>query len=149
MEICLIDWQLSRYCSPVMDLFNFIATSTDGPLRKAEYENLLKYYYQTLSDSIRRLGSDPEKLFPRDAFDKELKRFGNFAFLISLWMTQLMLADPDDIPDLDEFTENLDNSPTIDLELFSKKGKEKDQEYNRRINDLVEDFLALGYYSGE
>lgn len=143
----MVDWQLSRYCSPVIDLYYFIATSTDRAFRKAEYANLLTHYHKTLTDAIRRLGSDPETLFPRDAFDKELKRFGNMVFLMGLWMMQMILADPSDIPDIDKLTEDMVNSSTI--EVFKNQHKAKEQEYDRRINDLMEDFVELGYYSEE
>lgn len=147
LEISLVDWQLARYCSPVLDLYYFFATSTDRALRKAEYANLLTHYHNTLADAIRRLGSDPEKLFSRAAFDKELKRLGNMVFLMGLWMMQMMLADASDIPDIDQLTEDIVNSEKIDV--FQNQHAAQEQEYDRRINELFEDFVELGYYTDE
>lgn len=106
----------------------------------------MDHYYQTLAQSIRRLGSNPDKLFSYADFQNELKKFGNFALLMGTMMTEMMLIDPNDIPNIDELSEDV---ATVDknLDVF-KPSEERDRQYDRRINDLFNDFIEMGYYSG-
>lgn len=123
-----------------------MSTSTDRDFRQKEYQNVMDHYYRTLAQSIRRLGSDPDKLFSYADFQSELKKFGNFALLMGTMMTEMMLIDPNDIPDIDGLSEEV---ATVDknLDVF-KPSVERDCQYDRRINDLFNDFIEMGYYSG-
>lgn len=145
LEVCFIDWQLSRYGSPVLDLHYLISTSTDRDFRQKEYQSLMEHYYRTLSQSIRRLGSNPDKLFSYDDFHNELKKFGNFVLLMGTMMTEMMLIDPKDIPDIDDSAEEV-ASVDKNLNVFAYN-EQRDREYDRRINDLFDDFVGMGYYS--
>ncbi|XP_021936590.1 uncharacterized protein LOC110838079 [Zootermopsis nevadensis] len=71
--VILLDFQLSRYSSPVLDLSYFIASCTDHALRCEHYDLLLARYYDSLARFIRLLGSDPQKLFPQDVFQNNIK----------------------------------------------------------------------------
>lgn len=53
-KVCLIDWQLSRYASPVLDLVYYIFISTTRELRGRHYNNYLKTYYGSLSSHLIR-----------------------------------------------------------------------------------------------
>ncbi|KAK9686356.1 Ecdysteroid kinase-like family [Popillia japonica] len=44
-KVSLLDWQLSRYGSPALDLSYFIFTCTDHALRAKHYDNMIKFYY--------------------------------------------------------------------------------------------------------
>lgn len=54
IESCLLDWQVSRVSSPIIDLVYFIFTCTTKELREAHYNNFLKIYHESLSEHIRR-----------------------------------------------------------------------------------------------
>lgn len=54
IEIYLIDWQLSRVASPIIDVIYFIFLSTTKELRDIHYDNLLKVYHDSLSAHIQR-----------------------------------------------------------------------------------------------
>lgn len=53
-EIKLLDWQTSRYTSPVIDLCYFIFCCTTKELRDAHYEEFQKVYYENLCTHIHR-----------------------------------------------------------------------------------------------
>nr|CAD7406652.1 unnamed protein product [Timema cristinae] len=63
-----LDFQLSRYSSPVTDLSYFLYCCTTGTVRRKVYDSFLKTYYNSLSQFLSALGSDPSKLFPYSAF---------------------------------------------------------------------------------
>lgn len=52
--ICLLDWQVSRIASPVLDVLYFIFSSTTKELRDAHYDDFLQMYHNTLSAHIQR-----------------------------------------------------------------------------------------------
>lgn len=54
VKIQLIDWQLSRYASPVIDLVIFIFFSTTKQFRDQHYDELLKIYHASLTDLLTR-----------------------------------------------------------------------------------------------
>lgn len=54
IEIQLIDFQFSRYASPVTDLVLYLLCSTTKELRDKYYEDFLKMYHNSFSDSLMR-----------------------------------------------------------------------------------------------
>lgn len=54
VEISIIDWQISRHSSPIIDIVHFMFFSTTKELRDAYYEHFLHAYHDSLSAHIRR-----------------------------------------------------------------------------------------------
>lgn len=54
IEISLIDWQISRHSSPIIDIVYYMFCCTTKELRDAHYEHFLKVYHESLSIHIRR-----------------------------------------------------------------------------------------------
>lgn len=54
IEINLIDFQMARHASPIIDIVYFMFCCTTKELRDAHYENFLKVYHETLSAHIQR-----------------------------------------------------------------------------------------------
>lgn len=54
IEICLLDWQISRESSPIIDIMYFIFCCTKKELRDDHYDDFLKVYHQSLSAHIQR-----------------------------------------------------------------------------------------------
>lgn len=93
---------------------------------------------------IRKLGSDPEQLFPFHNFEEHLKKFAKLAFLMGPLMVMMMLADPKDIPDLDELSNDMGTKAEFDF--IKSYNEEVQKEYVSRINDLLTDLVELDYY---
>lgn len=94
---------------------------------------------------ITRLGSDSQKLFTFANFQREMKRFGTFGSLIGTLMQQFISAEATDIPNLDTYSENLKNENAA-IEVVGELGAESMKKYAKRINDIMTDFVNLGYY---
>lgn len=73
LDVLMLDFQLARCVSPILDLCFLIYSCTDKALRDQYFDDLLKYYHQELSRTIKVLGSDPDKIYPWDLFMKEVK----------------------------------------------------------------------------
>lgn len=54
IEICLLDWQISRYSSPIIDIVYYIFCCTTKELRDAHYDEFLQIYHKNLTAHIER-----------------------------------------------------------------------------------------------
>lgn len=142
-HVNFIDWQLLRFCSPVLDLHYFIFTATDKALRDREYANLMKFYYVELTAAIRRLGSDPAALFPEHEFYGHLKKFGKYACVLVPFIIQLMMADPKDVANMEQVSK-ADGDANVDF--VRGYAEETQQKYADRINEFMENFVECGYW---
>lgn len=53
-KVCFIDWQMSRYSSPVLDILYHIFLNTTRELRRQNYNMYLNTYYDSLSNHLER-----------------------------------------------------------------------------------------------
>lgn len=56
IEMCFLDWQVSKHASPVIDIVYFLFCCTTKELRDLHYEDLLKAYYDSLAAHTTRYG---------------------------------------------------------------------------------------------
>lgn len=54
IEVVLLDWQISRYCSPIIDIVYFVFCCTTKELRDAHYDDFLKAYHASLCFHIQK-----------------------------------------------------------------------------------------------
>lgn len=97
----IIDFQLTRCASPVLDISFVIYACTTKELRDEHYEELLKEYHQELSKRIKDLGSDPEKMYSWDTFKGEMKKYSYFGLAFSFESTPFIILDPEDAVSMD------------------------------------------------
>lgn len=57
IEVCLIDWQVTRYASPATDILYYIFGCVGKELRVSNYDIFLKTYYESLSSYLKRFVS--------------------------------------------------------------------------------------------
>lgn len=144
-DVCFIDWQVTRFASPVIDWHHCIFGCTSATFRRANYQQLMQHYHSTLSTHIRGLGSDPEALFTFDDFQDQLKKFGKYAFVLAPVVVQHNFTVADNIPEFDEMIKKMS---TEEFDLVKKAFDDKTQkEYIQGENDLLEDLVQLGYWN--
>lgn len=146
-NLVLIDWQLSRYASPVLDLAYNIYTSSDKDLRDNHLERLLDQYYKTFSEFVQRLGSRPEQLFPHEEFQKQWKAFGKFGMLMSLTLVPFITCPSDQMLDMDKAVEDFASSETKDILEngdFKAMMDSSAERVGGRIKDIVLDCERSG-----
>lgn len=54
IDVNLLDWQASRYASPVADILYFLFCCTSQELRRKHYHSLIKLYHTTLSETLEK-----------------------------------------------------------------------------------------------
>lgn len=146
-DIRFLDWQMISYSSPTIDLLYNLFSSTDKKTRDADFGHLMREYHNQLSSNIRKMGSDPEKLFPYEAFKAELKSSGNIGFLLVPMLIQVSLAESNAISDLDQLCEestdaNEEKKWDI-IQGFSESGQ---LIFHKRINECIGDLVEHGYF---
>lgn len=145
VDIRLLDWQICRYASPVLDLMYYIFTSSTKAFRDQHYEALLNTYHQTLSSFLQRLGSDPEKLFPRTALDEQLQSFGRFGLLMAVMLLPVMTTKSEDVPDLEEMAEKLESGADVSDEVHNFRSESTEAIYREKMAGCCRDMVRLGY----
>lgn len=133
-----------RYVSPGVDLVYNLFTSTDSTLRDLEFDNLLNIYYESLSNMVRLLGSDPDELFTFKNLQDELKTCGIYALITGPMVIQISLATSSEMTNLNEVFDKTVDGGTI--ELTSELNKEAKNCYEQRLSEMIEDVLKRGYY---
>lgn len=75
VDVLMLDFQLARCCSPVLDIAFFLYSCTDKQLRDSCFDDLLAFYHDELSSTIASLGSDPAVVYPLSTFQQEVYIF--------------------------------------------------------------------------
>lgn len=145
VDIRLLDWQIARYASPVLDLMYFLFTASTKRFRDKHYETLLDIYHQSLSSFMRRLGSDPEKLFPRKALDDQLKKFGRFGLFMAVMLLPVITTKSEDVPDLEEMAEKMESGADLSAEVDNFRSESTEGIYREKIVGCCQDMVQLGY----
>ncbi|XP_055303848.1 uncharacterized protein LOC129569222 [Sitodiplosis mosellana] len=142
-SVCFLDWQFVRFCSPAIDLLYNIFSSTDKEFRDQHYEKLLQTYYASLSKTIQRLGSDPNKLFSYEQLQAQLRKFGEIALLFAPMLMLVKLVKPEHIKPMGEYASGVERGEETDL--INELDEETQAEFSRLVNELFSDLVGLGY----
>ncbi|KAJ6632707.1 hypothetical protein Bhyg_16080 [Pseudolycoriella hygida] len=145
VDIRLLDYQISRYSSPVLDLLYFLFSSTDKPLRDVYYTEIIQLYHKALSANLNKMGSDANKIFSFEDLQDQLKKFGSYALIIAPMLLNIITTKPDDIPDLDNLAEEFKDK-TVEEGMKAFINDASIDKFNARVRDVVHDILRLGYY---
>lgn len=138
-----VDWQFCRYAPPALDIFYFIFSATDKSFRAEHYRSLLNVYHSTLSTNIKKMGSDPEKLYSFDKLENDLKKYGKYGLIVSSLLLELCIADENQVIDANEYCDRLYRNE--ECNLFTNF--DDNATYQILVNDVVEDFFEYGYFN--
>lgn len=135
-----------RYSSPATDLMYCIFTSTDKAMREKEFENLLLIYYERLATNIRKLGSDPNVLYPYQQLQKDVPLCGDFLLVTLPMMIQLSFVEARNANDLDD-TFDVCVRGAVRTDLLVGLTANAQVAYRQRINDCIGDLDTLGCFA--
>ncbi|XP_031627329.1 uncharacterized protein LOC116343426 [Contarinia nasturtii] len=144
IDIRLIDWQIARHVSPIIDIVYFIFFCTTKELRDAHYDDFLKTYHETLSKHITKLGSDPETLFPYKLMLEHFHSLGKVGLILATVMLPIIMKDSAQEINLDEISEDVvGNKKELDASIFLSI--ESNKRYNQRLREIIIDMVRLEY----
>lgn len=101
----MVDFQLLRLTSPVIDIANYLCTSTNSHIHE-RYNDLLHVYYNSLATFLTKLGSDPEKLFTFSDLEDQFRQFGKYGLIFSPILVAVMVSESKDIIDMDSIKQD-------------------------------------------
>lgn len=100
----------------------------------------LKYYYASLSDHLKRLGCEGQKLFSWEKCLEHWKKNRIAGLMLAMMIVRVMLSDEDEVPDIVGAAE----SDRGVLESFSYEIK-NEAEYIERMKFLLYHFVNNNY----
>ncbi|XP_003435871.2 uncharacterized protein LOC11175451 [Anopheles gambiae] len=142
-HVILLDWQITRYVSPVTDLSYFIFCCTDGEFRRRHYDEMMSIYYNSLEALLEKLGHNPQEVFPRTALMRQLRRFGRFGILMAIFLVPMLCTRNEDLPDMDEAAEKYRETNEMDLNAMTLNANQR--AYRERMSSAIRDMVQYGY----
>ncbi|XP_059046481.1 uncharacterized protein LOC131842060 [Achroia grisella] len=133
LEVIPVDYQTLRASSPLIDLMSFIFMGSDENFRRRHFWDLIDHYYRELCSALRNLNLDPNKIYPEDEYDLDVKEFLPFGLLVGLFSLPIITVDAEDAPSLGG-----ENDFATFLEV--KTGAV----YSERLNGIINDFIRWG-----
>lgn len=138
-SIKLIDFQMITDSSPVYDISCMLYTSA----RIEDIQNLDKYlkiYYNTFSNTVISLGSDPVALLPYEVLKEDWKKYSKFGIQFGIMVHKLKLMDGKDMLKVGS-----DNKIWKEVAAI-KLTKEKQDIFRERVKPLIEVSYENGYF---
>lgn len=128
-KVCLIDWQISRYALPVLDLAYFFCTSSSKDILD-DYKKYLKIYHHSLSQNLKEMECDPDELLSYGDLEYLWKNNVKFGLLLGGFIFKILLIDKDNAADTQQNT----NSTEDFYNQFVVTGNE--EQIRQRILDV-------------
>ncbi|XP_058129492.1 uncharacterized protein LOC131271921 [Anopheles coustani] len=141
-KIIILDWQLTRYVSPVLDLVYFLFCCTDEEFRRRHYDEMMSVYYNALSTLLEKLGHNPQEVFPRTALIRQLRRFGRFGILMAVFLVPLLCTRKEDLPDMNKAAE-MREAKNVEKNHFTANANKS--AYHKRMSAVIRDIVRYGY----
>ncbi|KAF5302537.1 hypothetical protein FQR65_LT00909 [Abscondita terminalis] len=135
--LCLLDWQLTRFCLPSSDLSELLWTCSDKKLRDDHYEEFLEMYYNSFSSFLKELGGNPENSYPHSVFKEDVKKFSVGGLYLTIWQ---MLSNSMEIKSVPNLVLVETGKDLVDM--FSAAVNDT---YLSKMKDAIEDFIEYGY----
>ena len=114
-QVRFVDFQLTRYTTPVLDLQYFIYSSANEQVRSEHTEHLLQVYYTELRDTLKTLGCD-HHTYTIEQMMKEYEDRSLFGLITACTVLTVVLFDPADAFSLGNVVEDGDNLNSNSLE---------------------------------
>ncbi|XP_051169325.1 uncharacterized protein LOC127286789 [Leptopilina boulardi] len=97
-DIRFLDFQLQRFASPAIDILYTFFTCLNQEVKEKYFDELLYHYHNSLSQLLKTLSCDVEKIYPFEALLEHLQRFGSFGACMCLIDLHLITAQMGDNP---------------------------------------------------
>ncbi|KOC63170.1 hypothetical protein WH47_02679 [Habropoda laboriosa] len=141
-EAVMLDFQLARCSSPILDLATFVYACTDKTMWDTQFDMLLKFYYDELSKTITLLGSNPENVYSWNTFMNEVKEKFVFGMIFTMEITPMCLLDDSDAFDLDL----IKGDKAVDISDVWTLLNVKSQSGRLRLTNIIEHAVQKGFF---
>ncbi|XP_075157004.1 pinkman [Haematobia irritans] len=139
----LLDWQIMRYASPIVDIMYFLMSCTTRDFRLQHFNEMLNIYHAASAKHIERLGSNHEILYPRLGLERELKTKGAIGLLFAMIVLPILTTKSEDVPDLEKLSEKVSAGKSTDAMEAGFVGA-KSAMFTERMKEIVYDTVDWG-----
>jgi thiamine kinase-like enzyme len=126
IKVAMLDWQMSNYSSPILDLSYFLFTCISEEDIE-DLDDILRLYYKSMSSYLSQVGADSSTLYPLNIFLQDWKKYCRFGVAMCGLLLKICATDSDEVVDLAEAAESGDDFSAA----FSYDVKDKTNFKNR------------------
>ncbi|XP_068143259.1 uncharacterized protein [Drosophila tropicalis] len=148
----LIDFQMSRYAPPVLDLVHYLFACTEKPLRDINFESFMDIYHETVALNLKIFNLDIENIYPRHIFDRQLCDFGVYGLIMAAFSMPFFVSQADEIVNIDKVSEAIQDLSATSSDEDAPKCQELIEEFEmlnertlpifkRRMTGVVSDII--------
>ncbi|XP_068157261.1 uncharacterized protein [Drosophila tropicalis] len=150
IDAILIDFQMSRYASPILDIVYYLFTCTDKPLRDDHFMGFLDTYYNALDQNLASMNLRIDEIYPRKNFKQQLHEFGVYGLIMAAFAMPFFISKANEIVDIDEVSEAIQDLSTSSndepkcrelVEEFDMLNERTLPIFKRRMTDVVVDLI--------
>ncbi|XP_050079391.1 uncharacterized protein LOC126567204 [Anopheles maculipalpis] len=138
-DVLLIDYQLSFWSSPAMDLLYFIFTSVNGDLKISQMDYMIQYYHEKLIDSLNFLEYDGNLPLLKD-LHSDIIEHHLFGLMISFSILPVCLMEKSDDASMDMMMDQGDAGIAFKLRMYNNPA------YVKQMSQILEFFYDRGVF---
>ncbi|XP_035775478.1 uncharacterized protein LOC118457762 [Anopheles albimanus] len=138
-EIALIDFQLSFWCTPAVDLLYFMFTSVNGEERFPQMDTLLHCYHENLVRELTFLGYCGE-IPTLSQLHSDVITHHMYAFIISFSILPICLLEKTDDASMDLMMDAGDAGIQFKLKLYNNPA------FVKQMEQIMEFFYNMGTF---
>lgn len=138
VEVVLIDYQLSRYASPITDIAYFLYMShTEENFLVDHYDSIMDIYYATLTAVLRECYLNVEEIYPKEIFRKHLEVYSVFGLVESLISMMIITAPTEETLKMAEIKDQFCDEGFVEVSC--------NYGFQTRVNNIVNHFFSKKY----
>uniref|UniRef100_A0A182XXH1 CHK kinase-like domain-containing protein n=1 Tax=Anopheles stephensi TaxID=30069 RepID=A0A182XXH1_ANOST len=138
-DILLIDYQLSFWSSPAMDLLYFIFTSVNGDLKLSQMDYMIQHYHEQLIDSLKFLEYGGALPLLKD-LHSDIVEHHLFGLMISFSILPVCLMEKSDDASMDIMMDQGDAGVAFKLRMYNNPA------YVKQMQKILEFFYNTGVF---
>jgi thiamine kinase-like enzyme len=138
-KLCLIDFQMSRYGSPALDLSFFLIRYYREEVGH-NYQDLLRVYHDALREFVRELGSNADELYPFSILQEEMQKYSAFGMALALF------SIPGTMSDTNSYISDDDSKDASDIiRDICASFENLSEKCERKVVEILKQALKCGY----
>lgn len=148
MEAKLIDFQMSRYAPPVLDIIHYLYTCTEKPLRDEHFIAFMNAYHETLGQKLKSCGLRIEEIYPRSIFNRQLQLYGVYGLIMGAFSLPFFVSNANEVLDIDTVSEAIKDLSETEapqyqdlIEEFEMLNERTLPIFKRRMVGIVQDLI--------
>ncbi|XP_017059806.1 uncharacterized protein LOC108100420 [Drosophila ficusphila] len=149
VEAKLIDFQMSRYAPPVLDIVHYLFSCTEKQLRDEHFPTFMNTYYDTLDQKLASCDLRIEEIYPRKIFDRQLQLYGVYGLIMGALSLPFFVSNANEVLDIDTVSEAIQDLSTSSeeskyqelIEEFDMLNGRTLPIFKRRITGIVKDLV--------